>query len=653
MSELPPGFVLDAAPAASPQALVQGNAGLPAGFVVDQAPAEAPRQRSLTDYAVPGVPRLSTLLKGAYDSVVSGASLPGDVYAGRVDPQSAEGVARSMDLAGIAAPVSPASRAALAPVVPALPQAVRDAADLGITLTAGQRAADPALLSAENAMFGGAKGPAAQRVAQEAVQRQQEQIAAAKGAIGDVAGRGQADLARAADAGDAVSQGVKQAAAEAKQGYQQRYSEAFAQPGELDPRVFTGGAPAAEATATPALAQIGDATATPRAAAPVQAPNAPLSQRITESLVNRPEPVIIDATLTPAAHRALSELDAVSNLQLGTIGQPGAGDEVLGVTLRGVDQARRKLAAYSRAAATNPADKRAVGAIIGEFDGQIQNAMENGLFSGSDDALGALQEARKAFASYQRTFKPQGAGDDVGNALRAIIERDATPEQVANYLYGSAKIGATGLSVRMAERLKGILGEGSTEWAAVRQGAWQRVLGSSDMGVKRASDRILDFVQGDGRSLSARLFSPDELAQMAKLANVLRAIASKPGTVNPSNSGNRLAALARETFAATASMIGASTGGVGGAALGYVAGKGAGAFSNAQAARQAQQLFAGQAPVSLGTRLAQGLGTAGAGTVRRLQAPVAQDVLPGALSTLDPFRRLQGPVPGYAGQEQQ
>ncbi|KMO35443.1 hypothetical protein VQ02_17315 [Methylobacterium variabile] len=626
---------------------------MPAGFVLDQTPAEPLRQGSITDYAVPGVPQLSTIIKGVYASAVGGATLPGDVYAGRVDPYSNEGIDRARDLAGIAAPLTPASRAALAPIAPAAPQAVRDAADLGIALTAGQRTADPVLLSTENAMFGGAKGPAAQRVAQEAVQRQQEQIAVAKGAIGDMAGRGQADLARAADAGDAVSQGVKQAAAEAKQGYQQRYSEAFAQPGELDPRVFTGAAPTAEAAASPVVAQIGDAATASRVAPQPQAPSAPLSQRITESLVNRPEPVIIDPTLTPAANRALAELDTVSNLQLGTIGQPGAGDEVLGVSLRGVDQARRKLAAYSRAAATNPADKRAVGAIINEFDGQIQNAMENGLFSGSDEALGALQEARKAFASYQRTFKPQGAGDDVGNALRAIIERDATPEQVANYLYGAAKIGATGLSVRMADRLKGVLGEGSAEWAAVRQGAWQRVLGSPDTGVKRASDRIFDFVRGEGRSLSTRLFSPDELAQMTKLANVLRAIASKPGTVNPSGSGNRLAALARETFAATASMLGASTGGIPGAALGYVAGKGAGAFSSALAARQAEQLFAGQVPVSLGARLAQGLGAAGASTARRIQAPAAQDVLPGALSTLDPFRRLQGPVPGYAGQEQQ
>lgn len=618
-------FARTAAPAPSAP-----PAAAPEGPWQDFAPKAAPEPYQPRTFT------LSNILKGVYNAAVSGATLPRDVYEGKVDPLSDEAIRRSVDLAGLASPITPASRVALAaPAAAPAAGAVRDAADLGVTLTAGQRTGDPVLLSTENTMLGGGKGATAQRVAQEAAETQRGQLSEAKAAIGDAAGRGQADLARSADAGDAVSLGVKQAASEAKQGYQAKYADAFAQPGELDPRFFTG-------AATPGA---GELTVPGSAMADIAAP---LSRRITESLVNRAEPVIVDQTLTPAAHRALSELDSVSNLQLGSIGQPEAGQEIVGVSLRGVDQARRKLASYARAAVGNPADQRAVGQIIGEFDAQVQSAMENGLFSGSEQALNALREARSAFASYQRTFKPRGSGDDVGRALGAILERDATPEQVANYLYGSAKIGGTGLSVRLTDRLKGILGEESPEWGALRQGAWQRVLGAPDTGAKRSADRILDFVDGEGKSLSTRLFSEAERGEMRKLANVLRAVTTKPGTGNPSNSGNRLGALARESFSAIASMLGASTGGVPGAAAGYVAGRGTQAISDARAASQARQLFSGREPVTIGARLRSAASGSGGFAAPRLSATGTPLALPPGVQ----FPRLQGPVPGYAGEEQ-
>ena len=56
---------------------------------------------------------LSNILKGVYNAAVSGAMLPRDVYEGKVDPTSDEAIRRSVDLAGLARPITPASRAAL------------------------------------------------------------------------------------------------------------------------------------------------------------------------------------------------------------------------------------------------------------------------------------------------------------------------------------------------------------------------------------------------------------------------------------------------------------------------------------------------------------------------------------------------------------
>ena len=623
LPQLPPGFVLEQEHGPSAPAQQPAGGGqlpqLPPGFVLEGQGEPGPaKQEPYKGVILPFSkdeqgnvsfdPNAGILgmVKEAARSIVSGVQLPGDVAAGRVDPMSDEGIRRALDLAMVGSPASAGSRIRQVFAQPQ-PQIAREADQFGIGLTAGQRTGNPALLSREDAMLGGAYGPKAQEVAQAARARQVEQIAAAQEGLGEVAGRGVAQLDRPAQAGAVVTDAVRGAANEARAGFKSLYDEAFSSEGYMRPEFFTG------------VQGAGRQMTMPNAA--VNEFSAPLSQRITERLVNRGEPVIIDDVITPVASRALRELDNVSNLKLGNIGQPGAGDVIEGVTLRGVDQARRKLVAFYKAARNNPSDARAVQQIINEFDDQVEQAVTSGLFSGDPKFLDALRGARQAYSSYQRTFKPRGSGDDVGRAMQKIVEWDASPEQVANYLYGSAKVGNTGLSVRMADRLKEILGESSPEWAAIRQGAWQRLTGVAEgrtpMGAQKMSERILEFVNGDGKTLAQRLFSPEELAQMRRFANVLKATVARPGTTNPPNSGNRLAAIAREGLATITSMLGASAGGPTGAAAGYAAGRIAGAFGDARAASQARQLFSGVEPVSIGQKLRPAL----AATGRRVAVP--------------------------------
>lgn len=79
------------------------------------------------------------MLSGLWDSAVGAVTLPGDVYQGKVDPFSDEGIARATDLAGFATPVGPGTRAGAGwagvpnmqkPSMPAAPtaDALRDAA---------------------------------------------------------------------------------------------------------------------------------------------------------------------------------------------------------------------------------------------------------------------------------------------------------------------------------------------------------------------------------------------------------------------------------------------------------------------------------------------------------------------------------------------
>lgn len=71
------------------------------------APKDVPGQISLPGI---GAPSLIGMLKGLYETGKSAATLPGDVYAGRVDPMSDEGIKRATDFASV---VVPGGRAAV------------------------------------------------------------------------------------------------------------------------------------------------------------------------------------------------------------------------------------------------------------------------------------------------------------------------------------------------------------------------------------------------------------------------------------------------------------------------------------------------------------------------------------------------------------
>ncbi len=176
---------------------------------------------------------------------------------------------------------------------------------------------------------------------------------------------------------------------------------------------------------------------------------------------------------------------------------------------------RKKLVAYYQAARANPTDARAVQGIIHGFDGQIERAITEGLFSGDPRALEALQEARASYARYRQTFSPRGQGDDVGTAMRRIVDRNATPEETANMIIGSGKIGNAGLPVRLADRLEQVLGADSDSWSALRQAMWQKASqvrnSAGAVDPAKSAQSINDFT---GSSLAQRMFTQQERAAM-------------------------------------------------------------------------------------------------------------------------------------------
>ena len=82
--------------------------------------------------------------------------------------------------------------------------------------------------------------------------------------------------------------------------------------------------------------------------------------------------VPIDDVLTPAAHRAIGDLDRLPGL-FGLA--PGEGPD-----LQQVDQLRKRLVAYRGNTGQNPTDRRAMDQILAHFDGHVHDAMDAGLF---------------------------------------------------------------------------------------------------------------------------------------------------------------------------------------------------------------------------------------------------------------------------------
>ncbi len=152
------------------------------------------------------------------------------------------------------------------------------------------------------------------------------------------------------------------------------------------------------------------------------------------------------------------------------------------------------------------------------FDGPTAVPASDALPGAVPDVVDKMRKARSLFSEYRRTFAPQGAGDDVGQAMRKIVDRNAEPVEVARMLYG----GNPGLNMRVADRVKGIVGEGSEAWAAHQQGYLASVLNGRDMSPRAVSDRINAALTGERRGLTYRILSGEQAAGLRQAQNALQ-----------------------------------------------------------------------------------------------------------------------------------
>lgn len=169
----------------------------------------------------------------------------------------------------------------------------------------------------------------------------------------------------------------------------------------------------------------------------------------------------------------------------------------------------------------------------------------------------------------------------------------ASAKTVVDTLMGES--GKNGLSPLIVRHLRGRLSPESM--TAIKQGVWSRITEDADGAIKwgdqKIGQRIMKFLNGDGKGLADTLYSQAERDAMTSIADAHLRNIPVPGTTNPSGSGHLVARLANGARHSLLPIVGFSHGGLPGAAIGTAVDKAATMVGNKRAASKAMKMFFG------------------------------------------------------------
>lgn len=275
-----------------------------------------------------------------------------------------------------------------------------------------------------------------------------------------------------------------------------------------------------------------------------------IADRIKTDLSSGHNPIVIEDKLTPFANQALRDVEQqVETLRVPrNNAQPGghpSRSQIVGVSLEGVDQIRRRLASWrdQAFASGNAADGRATQAVLRSFENDMDVAVNSQAFSGDARAPQAWNEARKAHSEVRETFGAGKRGDSAGQEVERILGRRGSAPLTASDTFQAmvpVNLRSSTKHVETVNRVKKALGEDSPEFAAVRQGTFSRLTetpaGVKDWGPGKIADRINKFLNGDGRELAEAIFTPEQRERIAKYGELQRKIEIPQSGANWSNS---------------------------------------------------------------------------------------------------------------------
>lgn len=169
----------------------------------------------------------------------------------------------------------------------------------------------------------------------------------------------------------------------------------------------------------------------------------------------------------------------------------------------------------------------------------------------------------------------------------------ASPKTIVDDLVGST--GQKGTAPALVEHLKGRLSPEAM--GTLKQGVWSRITEGAEGTIpwkdQKVGQRIMNFLNGEGKGLADALFTKAEREAMANIGKTHIQLLPIEGTTNPSGSGHAVARLARGAAHGILPFIGMHAGGLPGVGVALAANKGLTSAVNRNAAVRAQKLFYG------------------------------------------------------------
>lgn len=418
-------------------------------------------------------------------------------------------------------------------VIPA--QRTAQAAEFDIPLTRGQTTGNTTQQAREEALLQGTRGDAAQQIMQSARNSQNEAIQAAATRIGaDISGASLARMVPASEAGEITLNAVRRAAEDLRTNAQMLYQRAE----DINPTISANSADF-------------------------------LPQNVAYHLVNGTD-FTLSAAEHPTAFRALRLIDGIAEtgqMTNPTLRYPSTTGTGI-VPLTELMRVRRQINALT---GVNPADSQAIREVRNAFDRAIKDLFDEQMFSGDPRAIQAWQGADFDYSRFRAMTNPK-PGDAAGRIISRIIDQDVTPQQMANWLYGTNVVAPPQTSASVARSLRELFGETSEEWNAIRAGMWSRLVTQINnpeemLTAGQIAKNITGFVTGRGASLAATLFTPAERDLMRRYANTLRLLIPDAEAMNPSRSGYRVMQMLRPLSQGISVAVGGMLGNWGGAVL--------------------------------------------------------------------------------------
>lgn len=223
------------------------------------------------------------------------------------------------------------------------------------------------------------------------------------------------------------------------------------------------------------------------------------------------------------AAKGLNEELGVAYAPLGAKGEIPTLDTSFGA----IDNARKQLNNYYGKAQNNT-DRAAIRQLVEDFDGHVEDLINNGAFSGDPDVLKQWQGARSLYSEYQKKYGIQKTGEDAGSLLKTIISNNTSDDDVARMLFnfgnsGNASMKAT--AMKTYNQLSRALGPNSPELENVRQSFLQQLMTPKEAGPKsfaKIADQIDTFTKGSAAGVANRMFTDPERAALERFSKIMR-----------------------------------------------------------------------------------------------------------------------------------